>query len=53
MTSVARKILQDHIKEGEWIVGKEIGIKIDHTLTQDATGTMAYLQLEAMKKSNV
>ena len=53
MTSVARKILQDHIKEGEWIVGKEIGIKIDHTLTQDATGTMAYLQMEAMKIKRV
>jgi aconitate hydratase len=53
MTSVARKILQDHIKEGEWIVGKEVGIKIDHTLTQDATGTMAYLQMEAMKIKRV
>ncbi|MHA1513158.1 MAG: aconitate hydratase [Candidatus Hodarchaeales archaeon] len=49
MTSVARKILTEHLIEGKYIVGEEVGIKIDHTLTQDATGTMAYLQFESMK----
>ncbi|MBQ6819662.1 MAG: aconitate hydratase [Clostridium sp.] len=42
------KILKSHLVEGEIETGKEIGIKIDRTLTQDSTGTMAYLQLEAM-----
>jgi aconitate hydratase len=46
--SLARKILESHLIEGEWKSGAEIGIRIDQTLTQDATGTMAYLQLEAM-----
>lgn len=46
--SVAKKILKAHLKSGELIPGKEIGILIDQTLTQDATGTMAYLQFEAM-----
>jgi len=45
---VVEKILEAHIVEGKWEPGKEIGIKIDQTLTQDATGTMAYLQFEAM-----
>ena len=42
------KILKSHLVEGAIETGKEIGIKIDRTLTQDSTGTMAYLQLEAM-----
>ncbi|MDD7795086.1 aconitate hydratase [Clostridium sp. 'White wine YQ'] len=42
------KILKSHLVEGELVVGEPIGIKIDQTLTQDSTGTMAYLQLEAM-----
>lgn len=42
------KILKSHLVEGVIETGKEIGIKIDRTLTQDSTGTMAYLQLEAM-----
>ncbi len=42
------KILKEHLVEGELKVGSPIGIKIDRTLTQDSTGTMAYLQLEAM-----
>lgn len=42
------KILKSHLVEGTIKTGKEIGIKIDRTLTQDSTGTMAYLQLEAM-----
>jgi aconitate hydratase len=46
--SLARKILESHLVEGEWRSGSEIGIRIDQTLTQDATGTMAYLQFEAM-----
>ncbi|MGA3111309.1 MAG: aconitate hydratase [Candidatus Bathyarchaeia archaeon] len=46
--SLTRKILEEHLAVGEYIPGKEIGIKIDQTLTQDATGTMAYLQFEAM-----
>ncbi|MDI6785267.1 MAG: aconitate hydratase [bacterium] len=46
--SLTQKILEKHIVEGEFKAGKEIGIKIDQTLTQDATGTMAYLQFEAL-----
>jgi len=46
--SLTRKILESHLVEGEWKSGTEIGIRIDQTLTQDATGTMAYLQFEAM-----
>lgn len=42
------KILKSHIVEGELKAGEPIAIKIDQTLTQDSTGTMAYLQLEAM-----
>jgi aconitate hydratase len=46
--TLAEKILKEHIVDGEMIKGSEIGIKIDQTLTQDATGTMAYLEFEAM-----
>ena len=46
--TIAQKIIKSHLVEGEMVVGKEIGLKIDQTLTQDATGTMAYLQFEAM-----
>ncbi len=46
--SLTRKILEEHLVVGEYLPGNEIGIKIDQTLTQDATGTMAYLQFEAM-----
>ena len=46
--SVCYKILKDHLVEGELLPGGEIGIRIDQTLTQDATGTMAYLQFEAL-----
>lgn len=46
--TLAEKILKAHLVDGEMIKGKEIGIKIDQTLTQDATGTMAYLEFEAM-----
>ena len=51
--SVTYKILKEHLVEGELIPGGEIGIRIDQTLTQDATGTMAYLQFEAMEISKV
>ncbi len=53
MTSIAERILKEHLIEGTYEKGKEIGIRIDHTLTQDATGTMAYLQFEAMKLEKV
>ncbi len=46
--SLTRKILEEHLIVGHYLPGNEIGIKIDQTLTQDATGTMAYLQFEAM-----
>jgi aconitate hydratase len=50
---IVQKILEEHIVEGKWEPGKEIAIKIDQTLTQDATGTMAYLQFEAMGANKV
>ena len=46
--TLAQKIIKSHLISGEMIPGTEIGLRIDQTLTQDATGTMAYLQLEAM-----
>ena len=46
--TLTEKILSSHLVEGEMVKGSEIGIKIDQTLTQDATGTMAYLEFEAM-----
>jgi aconitate hydratase len=46
--TIAQKIIKSHLVCGEMRVGEEIGLKIDQTLTQDATGTMAYLQFEAM-----
>lgn len=46
--TLTEKILAAHIVDGEPVKGTEIGIKIDQTLTQDATGTMAYLEFEAM-----
>ncbi len=46
--NVARKILASHLVEGDPAVDSEIGIRIDQTLTQDATGTIAYLQFESM-----
>ncbi|MGN0551832.1 MAG: aconitate hydratase [Oscillospiraceae bacterium] len=46
--TLAEKILKAHVVDGEFVKGKEIGIRIDQTLTQDATGTMAYLEFEAM-----
>ncbi|TAK34981.1 MAG: aconitate hydratase [Chloroflexota bacterium] len=46
--NLARKILADHLVHGELKPGEEIAIRVDQTLTQDATGTMAYLQFEAI-----
>ena len=46
--TLTEKILSAHLVDGEMVKGEEIGIKIDQTLTQDATGTMAYLEFEAM-----
>jgi aconitate hydratase len=46
--NIVEKILREHLKVGEYKPGQEIGIRIDQTLTQDATGTMAYLQFEAI-----
>ncbi len=46
--TLAQKLIKAHLVEGEMVPGKEIGLRIDQTLTQDATGTMAYLEFEAM-----
>ncbi|MDK2820826.1 MAG: aconitate hydratase [Clostridia bacterium] len=46
--NIAQKIISQHLVDGKMVTGEEIGIRIDQTLTQDATGTMTYLQLEAM-----
>ncbi len=51
--TLAYKILEDHLIEGKLSPGEEITIKIDQTLTQDSTGTMVYLQLEAMEVDKV
>ena len=46
--TVAQKLIKSHLVSGDMTVGSEVGLKIDQTLTQDATGTMAYLEFEAM-----
>ena len=46
--TIAEKIIKVHLVSGEMVKGEDIGLKIDQTLTQDATGTMAYLEFEAM-----
>ena len=46
--TIAQKIIKNHLISGEMKVGSEIALRIDQTLTQDATGTMAYLEFEAM-----
>ncbi len=46
--NVAQKLIGSHLVMGEMTAGSEVGIRIDHTLTQDATGTMVMLELEAM-----
>ncbi|MBQ3141190.1 MAG: aconitate hydratase, partial [Clostridia bacterium] len=46
--TIAQKIIKNHLVSGEMKVGAPVGLRIDQTLTQDATGTMAYLEFEAM-----
>ena len=47
-STIAQKIIRQHLVSGDMVVGEDVGLKIDQTLTQDATGTMAYLEFEAM-----
>ena len=51
--TIVEKIIKSHLVGGEMVRGSEIALRIDQTLTQDATGTMAYLQLEAMEIDRV
>lgn len=51
--NIAEKLIKSHLVEGKMEVGEEIGLKIDQTLTQDATGTMVMLELEAMELDRV
>lgn len=51
--NLARKIIAEHLVAGEMVPGKEVAIRIDQTLTQDATGTMTWLQFEAMELPQV
>ncbi|MBE6729931.1 MAG: aconitate hydratase [Ruminococcaceae bacterium] len=46
--TIAQKIIKEHLRSGDMTVGSEISLRIDQTLTQDATGTMAYLEFETM-----
>jgi len=46
--NITQKIIKKHIVSGNMTAGEKIAIKMDQTLTQDATGTMAYLQFEAL-----
>ncbi len=46
--TVAEKVIIKHLAQGKMVAGEEIALKIDHTLTQDSTGTLAYLEFEAM-----
>ena len=46
--TIAEKIIEQHLLSGEMKTGEEIGLRINQTLTQDATGTMAYLEFESM-----
>lgn len=51
--TLAQKIIKAHLVDGEMVPGQDIGLRIDQTLTQDATGTMAYLEFEAMGVNRV
>lgn len=51
--TISQKIIKSHLLSGDMTAGSEIGLKIDRTLTQDATGTMAYLQFEAIGTERV
>ncbi len=46
--NLTQRIIKEHLADGEMVAGNQVGIRIDQTLTQDSTGTMAYLQFEAM-----
>ena len=46
--TIAQKIIKEHMANGSMVAGSEVALKIDQTLTQDATGTMAYLEFETM-----
>jgi aconitate hydratase len=46
--NVTQKLIKSHLIEGKMKAGREIGLKIDHALLQDATGTLVQLELEAM-----
>ena len=48
LRNLTQKILEAHLVEGKLVTGEEIGIKIDHTLLQDATGTIAMLEFESL-----
>lgn len=52
-SNVARKLIRSHLAEGEMMPGRPIGLRIDQTLTQDATGTLVMLELEAMDLDRV
>src|SRR3989337_4311675 len=52
-SNLTQKIIQEHLVSGSMEAGKSISVRIDQTLTQDATGTMAYLQFEAMGVTRV
>lgn len=52
-SSLSKKIIKKHLVYGQMKPGEEIGLKIDQTLTQDATGTMAYLQFESMEMPRI
>ena len=51
--TIAQKIIKEHLISGDMTVGTEIALRIDQTLTQDATGTMAYLEFETMRLDRV
>ena len=51
--NLTQKLIKSHLVDGRMVPGEEIAIRIDQTLTQDSTGTMAYLQLEAMEIDRV
>lgn len=53
MQNLTEKIIAQHLTDGDMVAGQEIGIRIDQTLTQDSTGTMVYLELEAMEAGRV
>jgi aconitate hydratase len=51
--TLAEKVIAQHLAEGKMEPGEQIGLRVDHTLTQDSTGTLAYLEFEAMNVPRV